>query len=198
MPRTQPDWITVHGTYVWSTDPGRTEILPADLRRHSAYLMRYHGGIPVSVLRHSFLVALLLWLDGHPQEVVSGGAGHDLHEVYMGELASGVKRYLPDFKAREARWEYRVWDVLGLDALRRPSVARRVRWADRLAVWFEMDWHGHAGRDEVAVRWSYWSGEVDGPTWRQRLVQVLALGGYPGGDRLAWWAICRWLPRLKT
>lgn len=59
------------------------------------------GKIGVSVLRHSYLVCLILRRWGYNERFQLGGLCHDFSEAFIGDLIQPIKSMLPEFKELE-------------------------------------------------------------------------------------------------
>lgn len=113
--------------------------------RFSGHIKRFY-----SVAEHSLLVSRLAkHLGADPFE----GLMHDAHEGYITDIASPVKRGLPDYKALENRVELALRKHYGIN----PDMDPLVKHADRLALYIETIWlmppgalHGMIHGDELA------------------------------------------------
>lgn len=181
------DYHTVHGAPVYLLDPDRTPILSADIYEHGRGAMRYNGAPRVSVLAHSALVALLAERDGENIFCVQDCAAHDLHEVTVGEVVTGIKPHLRGFKDLESAWERRYRGALGLGEPPVLWMRDRVKHYDLRALVVEMTWYRHPALKLL---------NLPPATPSEMRAGWLTLPRVPGMDWLNWLRLCRWLPRL--
>lgn len=187
-PDPSADYHTVHGMPVYLLAPHRTAILARDVYAHARGATRYNGAPPVSVLAHSALTALLAERAGESRWLVADCAAHDLHEVTVGEVVSGIKPYLRGFKDMESAWERRYRGALGLGNPLLSWEKDRIKLYDIRALVVEMTWYRHphlkllnqplATPSEMRAAW-------------------MTLPRVPGMDWLNWRRLCGWLPRLR-
>ncbi len=127
-------WISTHsGTQINLLDPQPEQIHIEDIAHGLSQTCRFAGQCPVfySVAQHSVLVADLL-----PEEWALHGLLHDASEAFMGDLHTGLKRLLPDYKRLENRVLAAVFRHFGLDDTDLKPAA--VELADRQALFVEM------------------------------------------------------------
>jgi len=86
-------------------------ILIEDIIHSLCLINRYNGAalFPYSVAQHSLYVASLL-----PQELKLHGLLHDAAEAYVGDMASPLKKIMPEYKKVEEKIFRVVADVYGL------------------------------------------------------------------------------------
>jgi hypothetical protein len=136
------------GAYFDLLNPDPATVRVEDIAAALSRLCRFTGHCRrfYSVAQHSTLVSRLV-----PPELARWGLYHDAAEAYLGDVASPLKRLLPDYKAIEHRVEEAVFAALGLYGPMPPEVKR----ADLVALaaekhdllpWSEAD-HEH---------WSNW------------------------------------------
>lgn len=119
---------------------------------------RYAGAVRWSVLQHTALClrifdTLLVPVIGPARLTRRYVVAHDLHEGYVLDLPSGLKRRLPEYKTRiENPWEAHVHASLGLAWPLPLDAERIVKQVDGLALVAEMTLLGHAFRDVAARR----------------------------------------------
>lgn len=153
-----PDLCTVSGKGVWFLEPHRTVVDLDDVLWHLGGCGRYAGAVRWSVLQHTALClrifdALLVPVIGPARLTRRYVVAHDLHEGYVLDLPSGLKRRLPEYKTRiENPWEAHVHAALGLAWPVPLDVAAIVKQVDGLALVAEMTLLGHAFRDVAAHR----------------------------------------------
>lgn len=182
------DYHTVHGAPVYLLDPDRTPILSADIYEHGRGAMRYNGAPRVSVLAHSALVALLAERTGENIFCVRDCAAHDLHEVYVGEVVTGMKPYLRGFKDLESVWEQRMRLAVGIGIPLSPHDKAKVKHYDLRALVVEMTWYKHPHLKLL---------NLPPATPSEMRAAWMTLPRVPGMDWLNWRRLCRWLPRLR-
>jgi len=139
----RPTGVTATGRMVWHEAP---ELTPVDLRDVFTHLnreYRYNGALNWTVLQHTALCVKLVaevereQFDGVIfEEARQYVAAHDLHEAYVGDVVTGLKR--PEFRAIEEAWEAHVHRSLGLTWPLSPALAEIVRLVDRWALAAEM------------------------------------------------------------
>lgn len=90
-----------------------------DIAHHLTKICRYGGALPLdrhySVAEHSILLAE--YANKHyGLEIAKAALFHDASEAYLGDIVSGLKKFLPDYKKIEYRVEsvikkkYRIFD----------------------------------------------------------------------------------------
>lgn len=153
-----PDICTARGKGVWYLEPERTVVDMADVLLHLARVNRYAGARSCNVLEHTALCVrvfdeMVAPLAGPARLSRRYVAAHDLHEAYVLDLPSGLKRRLPEYKERiERPWEAHVHRSLGLAWEPPPGSAAIVEQVDGLALVAEMALLGHPLRDVAAAR----------------------------------------------
>lgn len=87
-------------------DPDATVFDLQDIAHHLARLCRFNGSTDefYSVASHSVYVALELERQGYSTRVVQSALLHDSPEAYLGDVTSGLKRLLPEYRALEKRF----------------------------------------------------------------------------------------------
>lgn len=88
-----------------------------DIAHHLARVCRYGGAVDgfYSVASHSVYVARELERAGYPERVVRAGLLHDAPEAYLGDMTSGLKRLMPEYRVLEARYAALVETQYGVD-----------------------------------------------------------------------------------
>ncbi len=188
-PHEWPEAHAASGLPFWFTHPERTPVDPSDLFIHLSRKCRYGGAILFSVLRH---LALCEWLCRHldaPQDHRAHVVAHDLHEAYIGDVITGLKRYLLDFADIEAGWEGHVHRSIDLTWPPSADVAASVRLVDLVALCAEMDTLGHAAAGAVAQKY----GIVVTDPMRQAVRTICQLT-----DEQCWFNVCLAVPGLRT
>ncbi len=127
-------WISTHsGTQINLLDPQPEQIHIEDIAHGLSQTCRFAGQCPLfySVAQHSVLVADLL-----PEQWALHGLLHDASEAFMGDLHTGLKQLLPDYKRLENRVLAAVFRHFGLDDTElKPEPVEQ---ADRQALFVEM------------------------------------------------------------
>lgn len=79
-----------------------------DIAHHLTKICRYGGALPLdihySVAEHSILLSRYA-LKHHGVEVAKAALLHDASEAYLGDIVSGLKKLLPDYKQIEHKVE---------------------------------------------------------------------------------------------
>lgn len=88
-------------------DPEHAVISIEDIGHQLARICRYSGAMDgyYSVASHCVYVSRCLEARGHSPYLQAAGLLHDATEAYLGDVVSGLKRLLPDYRALEVRWE---------------------------------------------------------------------------------------------
>jgi hypothetical protein len=91
-------------------DPESADVHVEDVAHHLARVCRFGGAVDgfYSVASHTLYVSKCLEARGNSPYVVAAGLLHDSAEAYLGDVVSGLKRMMPDYKKLEARWEDRL------------------------------------------------------------------------------------------
>lgn len=94
------------------SDPENAVLSVEDIAHNLARICRFGGAVDgyYSVASHCVYVSRALEARGHSPYVVAAGLLHDSAEAYLGDVVSGLKRMMPDYKALEERWEARLQD----------------------------------------------------------------------------------------
>jgi 5'-deoxynucleotidase YfbR-like HD superfamily hydrolase len=97
-------------------DPEHADISIEDVAHHLARVCRFGGAVDgfYSVASHTLYVSRALETRGHSPYVVAAGLLHDSAEAYLGDVVSGLKRMMPDYKTLEKRWEARLQDFFDI------------------------------------------------------------------------------------
>lgn len=97
-------------------DPDPSKVRVADLAHHLAYTNRFGGAAHryYSVASHCVYVSRRLAEEGHSPDVQLAGLLHDSSEAYLGDITSGLKRLLPEYRAIELRWERMLERLFGV------------------------------------------------------------------------------------
>ncbi len=112
---------------------------------------RYLGVISVPLIEHLALCVLIAQYDYSTPKIVAACAAHDLSEVYLRDLPTGLKDVLPGYRNLEHLWQARIYDALGLyDGLDESAwkhLERVVKGVDTKALLVESAVHEHPGLD---------------------------------------------------
>ncbi len=127
-------WISTHsGTSIDLLNPLPDQIHIEDIAHGLSQTCRFAGQCPVfySVAQHSVLVSQLV-----AEKWALHGLLHDASEAFMGDLHSGLKQLLPEYKRLENRVLAAVFRHFGLnDSELKPA---EVEEADKQALAIEM------------------------------------------------------------
>lgn len=147
-PEDKPDMIMAKsGGWIYFDNPYASDsFLEVDLRHHLPAIKRYNAGADWQLLQHLLLVAELV--DIHiPHDMLSPGefrlakrvaASHDVHEVHVGDMVSGLKIFCPDYQHIEDMWEQAARYHYGLPAPdANPKLEKLVKALDTRAVVIE-------------------------------------------------------------
>ena len=128
----RPDSVTRNGQYIFFEDPSKTEIILDDLRFSTMNICRYNGHLPWRLVQHLALCVLLgsRYLDEgrypipigqaakplnvDPKKAIQCLAAHDLPEVYVQDIVTGLKKLLPDYQKIETKWEQYICDYFNI------------------------------------------------------------------------------------
>lgn len=115
---------TYSGVMMDLRDPDPSKVRVADLAHHLAYIGRFGGAAHrfYSVASHCVYVSRRLAEEGHPPDVQLAGLLHDASEAYLGDVVSGLKRMLPEYRALEARWERMLEQLFGVQWVGDPVI----------------------------------------------------------------------------
>lgn len=115
---------TYSGVMLDLRDPDPSKVRVADLAHHLAHVNRFGGAAHqyYSVASHSVYVSRRLAEEGHPTDVQLAGLLHDSSEAYLGDVVSGLKRMLPEYRVIEARWEHMLERLFGVAWVGVPAI----------------------------------------------------------------------------
>jgi len=179
MLKQKVDMITARGHIVDYSQPELTKIDPQDLRVHASNMCRYNGAIKWELIRHWVLTPLLLFTLPDAQTlcwsdlIIQAGyaASHDFQEVYVTDVVSGLKNYLPAYNIIEASFEAHVHEQMGLPLKYRNN--ELVRKADLRALVVEMTALQHPAAARVSIQFGGYSTKEELESFRK--VQALSL-----------------------
>lgn len=203
------------GLPVYLGDPARITLSAFDIYHHTLGLSRFTGAPRVTILRHGLHVALLTLaaqrpdlqkvrpvelldlahlqeLNGDDLLLVRLAAAHDIPEIITGELPAGVKRLVPEFKARvEVPVELVVHNILHLPAPT-PEQHRLIKVQDKRAPLAELS-AGQAALGAALIRRERERGLGGDMRWRLDLADMIE-----GLDPLVIWSwYTALIPRLR-
>ena len=77
-----------------------------DIAHHLARICRFGGAVDgyYSVASHCVYVATELEREGYRRSIVQAGLLHDAAEAYIGDMVSGLKRLMPEYRRLEDRY----------------------------------------------------------------------------------------------
>lgn len=144
----KPDMTTHSGEPMWFQEPEKTKINYNDIKFAIKRLARYNCQYDVLLYQHLYLCGRLSE-HYYPGEILTKAycVSHDLHETYIGDLPTGLKKYLPDFQYIEQLWELHVHEQIGIPLYHCPH--EKVKFIDRRALALEMYYIGHPGARDV-------------------------------------------------
>ena len=132
--------------------PENVKLTLDDFKIPTSNICRYNGTLDWKLIKHLALGILLCYErfgDNVSRANISGYyAMHDLHECIVGDVVSGMKPLLPEYRKIEEIWEQHVHNEMGmsLSGSKRPDL---VRVLDLLSLVVEMQCLGHPGLDFV-------------------------------------------------
>jgi hypothetical protein len=123
---------TNSGRMLELADPETAQVDVEDIAHNLARICRFGGSMDgfYSVATHCVYVSRQLEAEGHSAYVQAAGLIHDAAEAYIGDVTSGLKRVLPEYKALEKRWERRIQDYFDVHLVPGSPVALAVKDAD--------------------------------------------------------------------
>jgi hypothetical protein len=167
------DARTGRGYKIWFLKPELTPIDLEDIRYAASNICRYNGHCRWTLLQHLALCTLLAQFhvnrgyikvkEGTVPEgllttsvlsipesyLVAQCACHDMHETYVGDVITGLKKYLSEFKTIELAWETYVLSTFGLD-LPTGTTKWFVKYIDNRALTLEMMGAHHLSANRIA------------------------------------------------
>lgn len=109
-----PTILTASGLYFNLLEPDGSDISIQDIAHGLSHICRFTGHVRTfySVAEHSYHASYLV-----PEEHALAALMHDAAEAYLGDVASPLKRQLPDYKAIEAKVEAAIFARFNLPAV---------------------------------------------------------------------------------
>ena len=152
------DAVTAFGHEICYGKPELIHVDPEDIRVHTSNICRYSGALKWELVRHLALCVSLLplysqfLLDERGITLQQAyAAAHDFHEIYVGDVVSGFKKYLPQYREIEHAWEVEVHSQIGLPWEHR--IYDVVRHVDVRSLVCEMWVLGHPAAEDVASQY---------------------------------------------
>lgn len=139
------------GGFIDIVDPKPEQIKIKDIGHALSMQCRFVGQIErfYSVAEHSWHVARML--EGTPYKVQLAGLLHDASEAYLGDIASPIKQFLPDYQKMEDRLQAAIFARYDLEYPTHPAV----KLADRAMLSTEA-WHLVNSQGST---WDLWQGK---------------------------------------
>ena len=112
-------FITYTGRRFWPLDPRVEDVDIVDIARSLAFTNRWRGHIrfPYSVAQHSVHVS-----EKTPSPHKLAALLHDASEAYLGDMASPIKAFMPEYRAIEDRLQRMIYRRFGLEEVEPPEV----------------------------------------------------------------------------
>ncbi len=162
------DSATSQGHKIWYLSPTLTFIDERDIKTSTANICRFNGHIDWKLIQHLALCTMLAshhvcqdfyWCeaDGFLQMIVieddsallvAQCAAHDFPEAYIGDIVTGLKQYLYDYKKIEYLWEEHVLGAFNLQ-IPESTVKQFVKYIDLRALCLEMHGGGHMAYSRI-------------------------------------------------
>lgn len=115
---TLPEYaFRTHSGHMLSFDrPQDATIDIEDVAHHLARVCRFGGAVDeyYSVASHCTYISRELERAGYSPYLAAAGLLHDSTEAYLGDMVSGLKRLIPQYREIEDAWEARIQDHFGV------------------------------------------------------------------------------------
>lgn len=181
----QADMHTASGQAVFFTEPAKTQIYAFDLYTHLKNQNRYNGAVECSILMHLAICVTICELSEESEAFTAQVAAHDLHEAYVSDMVTGMKRRLYTFQDIEVSWEVYLYAQLGIPRPEKDDIYR-LKDIDMAALYGEMHLFGHPAKELVTLK--------DPP---MRYVAKAAAARMSNvGPEAHWKVLCRAIPAL--
>lgn len=151
--KTPVDMVTARGHKVWFNKPHLTPVDPLDIRTHTINMCRYNGALNWHLIKHLALCVDLAyaykpeWPEVNIPLQAGYAAAHDFHEIIVGDMVSGLKKYVPEYRKIEADWEEHFHNSIDLPLEHKHN--KFVTTIDRRALVVEMAMLSHPAADLV-------------------------------------------------
>lgn len=100
-------YISRYGTRIDLSNISESDINLRDISHHLAKICRYGGSLPIwkhySVAQHSVLLCNYTRKKGYNKEIQRMALMHDATEAYLGDIVTGLKKLLSDYKLLESK-----------------------------------------------------------------------------------------------
>lgn len=165
-----PDAVTMSGQLIYFDDPSKTNISLYDIISSARNICRYNGAIKWSLLGHllfCYYIAESPYIvnkvrstfimqknDSEIRNILwylkTHAFAHDFHEIYVGDMVSGLKKHCPDFQRIENSWEMYVLKKINLLTSERQKrmyqeIKPILKEIDLIALVNEMSYFKHPG-----------------------------------------------------
>lgn len=145
-----PDMRLSNGKPIWYCAPEKTMLTLDDLKNPVLNIRRYNGGSDWTLGQHLALGILL----ASSIEVKKYFAMHDLHEAILGDIVTGLKKYIPDFEVLENRWEEYFIKIFLQNEFPSESIKKEVKLLDLHCLKLEMYCLDHRGLYYIDTEWT--------------------------------------------
>jgi len=109
-----PVMTTASGVVIDYLDPASFEVREEDIAYAAENICRYNGARRVQLLLHFALCTKLATsVPGVSARRIGLVGLHDFAETVLGDIVTGLKRLLPDYRALEGGWEHRFREHFG-------------------------------------------------------------------------------------
>lgn len=166
------DSMTGRGYKIWFYHPERTPVDLNEIKHASTNICRFNGHFTWKLIQHLALCTMLAEyhtengyvpyktgagpngpltttiISDSASYLIAQCAAHDFHEIYVGDVITGLKKYLNEYKVIEKLWE--TWVLKNFD-LDYPEGNTKwfVKYIDLRALTLEMIGNGHMKANTV-------------------------------------------------